>query len=174
VGGAHNGWKVAMGTLGFERGTAFLSRQLQFGTEMQRVLEFARKQGLTSDPLVRQQLADAYIGLQIMRYNGFRALTTMLATGSPGPEASISKLYWSTWHRSLGELEMQLMGPWSEVLGSPASAAGSGDKAAYEPDGFQKTFLESRAETIYTGSSEIQKNIIGERVLGLPREPAVS
>jgi alkylation response protein AidB-like acyl-CoA dehydrogenase len=168
VGGVHNGWKVAMGTLGFERGTAFLSRQLQFGTEMQRVLEFARKQGLTADPLVRQQLADAYIGLQIMRYNGFRALTTMLATGSPGPEASISKLYWSTWHRNLGEMEMQLMGPWSEVLGE-------GDlTSTYEPDGFQKTFLESRAETIYTGSTEIQKNIIGERVLGLPREPAVS
>ena len=177
VGGVHNGWKVAMGTLGFERGTAFLSRQLQFGTEMQRVLEFARKQGLNADPLVRQQLADAYIGLQIMRYNGFRALTTMLATGSPGPEASISKLYWSTWHRNLGELELHLMGPWSEVLGDsrvPASAAESGDGATYEPDGFQKTFLESRAETIYTGSSEIQKNIIGERVLGLPREPAVS
>ena len=174
VGGVHNGWKVSMGTLGFERGTAFLSRQLQFGTEMQRVLEFARKQGLNADPLVRQRLADAYIGLQIMRYNGFRALTTMLVTGSPGPEASISKLYWSTWHRNLGEMEMQLMGPWSEVLGSPASAAGSGGTAAYEPDGFQKTFLESRGETIYTGSTEIQKNIIGERVLGLPREPAVS
>jgi alkylation response protein AidB-like acyl-CoA dehydrogenase len=171
VGGVHNGWKVAMGTLGFERGTAFLSRQLQFGTEMQRVIEFARKQGLTGDPLVRQQLADAYIGLQIMRYNGFRALTTMIATGSPGPEASISKLYWSTWHRGLGELEMQLMGPWSEVL---AENAEGGDGAAYEPDGFQKTFLESRGETIYTGSTEIQKNIIGERVLGLPREPAVS
>jgi len=71
-------------------------------------------------------------------------------------------------------MEMQLMGPWSEVLGSPASAAGSGDSEAYEPDGFQKTFLESRGETIYTGSTEIQKNIIGERVLGLPREPAVS
>jgi alkylation response protein AidB-like acyl-CoA dehydrogenase len=166
VGGVHNGWKVSMGTLGFERGTAFLSRQLQFGSEMQRVIDFAQKHGITSDPLVRQELADAYIGLQIMRYNGFRALTTMLATGSPGPEASISKLYWSTWHRNLGELEMRLMGPWSQVLGT--------DAAAYEPDGFQKSFLESRAETIYTGSSEIQKNIIGERVLGLPREPAVS
>ena len=117
---------------------------------------------------MRQQLADAYIGLQIMRYNGFRALTTMLATGSPGPEASISKLYWSTWHRDLGELEMQLMGPWSR------GARRGRRHAAYEPDGFQKTFLESRAETIYTGSTEIQKNIIGERVLGLPREPAVS
>ena len=94
----------------------------------------------------------------------------MLATGSPGPEASISKLYWSTWHRNLGELEMQLMGPWSQVL----EAATAEPSDTYEPEGFQKTFLESRAETIYTGSSEIQKNIIGERVLGLPREPAVS
>jgi alkylation response protein AidB-like acyl-CoA dehydrogenase len=177
VGGVNNGWKVAMGTLGFERGTAFLSQQLRFANECQRVIEYARKNGLNSDPIVRQRLAKAYIGLQIMRYNGFRALTRMLATGSPGPEASISKLYWSTWHRDLGELEMTLMGPWSQVLaeeGSVAAGAGGEVSAGYEPEGFQKTFLESRAETIYTGSSEIQKNIIGERVLGLPREPAVT
>ena len=102
-----------------------------------------------------------------MRLNALRTLSTMEG-GTPGPEASITKLHWATWHRNLGELELQLMGPWSEVLGE------GGVTPTYEPDGFQKTFLESRAETIYTGSSEIQKNIISERVLGLPREPAVS
>ena len=99
-----------------------------------------------------------------MKYNGFRTISKLLATGSPPPEASISKLYWSHWHRHLGELEMELMGPWSEVLAGPN----------YELEEFQASFLLSRAETIYTGSTEIQKNIIGERVLGLPREPAAS
>lgn len=162
VGGAHNGWKVAMGTLGFERGTAFLAQQLRFANECQAVIDHARKHGLDRDPLVRQKLADAWIGVEIMRYNGFRSLATLLATGSPGPVASISKLYWSSWHRRLGELEMELMGPWAEII----------EDGPYEPKGFQGTFLLSRAETIYTGSSEIQRNIIGERVLGLPREPA--
>ena len=161
VGGVNNGWKVAMGTLGFERGTAFLSMQLRFDNECQSVIAYAQKHDLAGDPLVRQKLADAWIGVQIMKYNGLRTLTKLLATGSPGPEASTGKLYWSTWHQRLGELEMELMGPWSEVLAG----------APYEPDDFQTTFLASRAETIYTGSSEIQRNIIGEQVLGLPREP---
>src|SRR5207302_424423 len=102
-------------------------------------------------------LADAYIGVQIMRFNGFRTLTRMLATGSPGPEASIGKLYWSTWHRRLGELEMEVLGPHGQLVGD-----------GYQLDELQQTFLSSRSETIYAGSSEIQRNIIGERVLGLP------
>jgi alkylation response protein AidB-like acyl-CoA dehydrogenase len=164
VGNINEGWKVAMGTLGFERGTAFLAQQLHFQHECEQVIDYAKKQGLSGDPIVRQKLADAWIGVQIMKYNGFRSITKMLATGSPPPEASISKLYWSHWHRHLGELEMELMGPWSEVLAGPN----------YELEEFQSSFLLSRAETIYTGSTEIQKNIIGERVLGLPREPAAS
>ena len=164
VGAVNEGWKVAMGTLGFERGTAFLAQQLRFDEECRQVIEYAKKHDLARDAIVRQQLADAWIGVQIMKYNGFRTITKLLATGSPGPEASISKLYWSHWHRHLGELEMELMGPWSEVLAGPD----------YELEEFESTFLLSRAETIYTGSTEIQKNIIGERVLGLPREPAAS
>jgi alkylation response protein AidB-like acyl-CoA dehydrogenase len=166
VGDVNDGWKIAMGTLGFERGTAFLAQQLQFNNECQSVIDYAKKHDLAGDPLVRQKLADAWMGVQIMKYNGFRMISRLLATGSPGPEASISKLYWSTWHVRLGELEMELMGPWSQVFASTT------DASQYEPEGFQQTFLASRGETIYTGSSEIQKNIIGERVLGLPREPA--
>ncbi len=164
VGAPGDGWKVAMGTLGFERGTAFLAQQLHFQHETEQVIDYAKKHGLTGDPIVRQKLADAWIGVQIMKYNGFRSISKLLTTGSPPPEASISKLYWSHWHRHLGELEMELMGPWSEVLAGPD----------YELEEFQSSFLLSRAETIYTGSTEIQKNIIGERVLGLPREPAAS
>jgi len=162
VGAPNEGWKVAMGTLGFERGTAFLAQQLHFQHECEQVIDYAKKHDLAGDPIVRQKLADAWIGVQIMKYNGFRSITQLLATGSPGPEASIGKLYWAHWHRHLGELEMELMGPWSEVLAGPG----------YELEEFQSSFLLSRAETIYTGSTEIQKNIIGERVLGLPREPA--
>jgi alkylation response protein AidB-like acyl-CoA dehydrogenase len=162
VGNVNEGWKVAMGTLGFERGTAFLAQQLRFEQECREVIDYAKKHDLAGDAIVRQKLADAWIGVQIMKYNGFRSITQLLATGSPGPEASIGKLYWSHWHRHLGELEMELMGPWSEVLAGPG----------YELEEFQSSFLLSRAETIYTGSTEIQKNIIGERVLGLPREPA--
>jgi len=164
IGNVNEGWKVAMGTLGFERGTAFLAQQLHFQHECEQVIDYAKKHGMSGDLIVRQKLADAWIGVQIMKYNGFRSITKMLATGSPPPEASISKLYWSHWHRHLGELEMDLMGPWSEVLAGPN----------YELEEFQSSFLLSRAETIYTGSTEIQKNIIGERVLGLPREPAAS
>ncbi len=164
VGNINEGWKVAMGTLGFERGTAFLAQQLRFQQECNEVIEYAKKHDLARDAIVRQKLADAWIGVQIMKYNGFRTISKLLATGSPPPEASISKLYWSHWHRHLGELEMELMGPWSEVLAGPD----------YELEEFQSSFLLSRAETIYTGSTEIQKNIIGERVLGLPREPAAS
>jgi alkylation response protein AidB-like acyl-CoA dehydrogenase len=164
VGNVNEGWKVAMGTLGFERGTAFLAQQLRFEQECLDVIGYAKKHDLSRDPNVRQKLADAWIGVQIMKYNGFRTISKLLATGSPPPEASISKLYWSHWHRHLGELEMELMGPWSEVLaGRP-----------YELEEFEESFLVSRAETIYTGSTEIQKNIIGERALGLPREPAAS
>ena len=160
VGEVDDGWKVAMGTLGFERGTAFLSQQLQFANECRQVFEVAAKYGASADPVMRQRLADAWVGLQIMRYNGLRSLTQLLATGSPGPAASVGKLYWSTWHRALGELEMDVVGPWGEIVG-----------AGYQLDDFQSSFLSSRAGTIYAGSSEIQRNVIAERVLGLPREP---
>jgi alkylation response protein AidB-like acyl-CoA dehydrogenase len=163
VGGVNEGWKVAMGTLGFERGTAFLSAQLRFQTECDAVIRYAQKLGHSSDPVVRQQLVDAWIGVQLLRYNRLRAFTRMAASGTLGPEASINKLQWSNWHRRLGELEMRVMGPWSEILG---------DDGPYAIDDFQQNFLFSRSETIYAGSSEIQRNIIGERVLGLPREPA--
>jgi alkylation response protein AidB-like acyl-CoA dehydrogenase len=100
-----------------------------------------------------------------MKYNGLRMLTNMAKKGVLGPEASIGKLYWSTWHRNLGELEMDVLGTWGAVLDEPS------DAEPYPLNDLQRTFLASRAETIYAGASEIQRNVIGERVLGLPREP---
>jgi alkylation response protein AidB-like acyl-CoA dehydrogenase len=99
-----------------------------------------------------------------MAYNGMRMQTQLAKTGVVGPEASIGKLYWSTWHKSLGELSMDILGPAGQIV----PEAGDG---RYVLDDLQRSYMFSRSETIYAGSSEIQKNIIGERVLGLPREP---
>ena len=160
VGEIGQGWKVVMATLGFERGTAFLAQQLRFAEEYRSVVGFAKERGLDRDPIVRQRLADAFIGLEIMRLTGLRTVSNLINGGTSGPESSIGKLHWSKWHQRLGELEMDLMGADGQVLTDGLL----GD--------FQYTFQFSRAHTIYAGSSEIQKNIVGERVLGLPREPS--
>ncbi|HEY7134362.1 MAG TPA: acyl-CoA dehydrogenase family protein [Acidimicrobiia bacterium] len=164
VGERDDGWKVAMATLGFERGTAFLSQQLGFQRELADVIDAARGHGATDDAVVRQRLADSWIGVQIMKYNGLRMLSSLVRKGVLGPEASIGKLYWSTWHRRLGELAMDVLGPAAEIRPGAADAP-------YELDQLRRIYMFSRSETIYAGASEIQKNILGERVLGLPREP---
>jgi len=164
VGEVNGGWKVAMATLGFERGTAFLAMQLAFEREWRTVADVARKNGAAEDPVIRQRLARAFVGVKVMAYNGMRMQTALARTGVVGPEASIGKLYWSTWHRNLGELSMDILGPAGQIV----PAAGGGE---YVLDDLQRSYMFSRSETIYAGSSEIQKNIIGERVLGLPREP---
>ena len=162
VGPVNGGWKVAMATLGFERGTASLSQQLAFERELWGVVETARANGAIDDPIIRDRLAEAYAEVQIMGYNSMRMLTGMAKTGAVGPEASIGKLYWSRWHQRLGELAMDIAGPAAEIR--PGDPAGG-----YALDAHQGSFMFARAETIYAGSSEIQKNIISERVLGLPR-----
>jgi alkylation response protein AidB-like acyl-CoA dehydrogenase len=164
LGEVNDGWKVAMATLGFERGTAFLSQQLGFQRELMELVDVARANGAAEEAVTRQRLAQAFIGVQIMKYNGLRMLTGLARKGVLGPEASIGKLFWSTWHRNLGELAMDVLGPAAGVIeGAPGKD--------YELNELQRNFMFSRSETIYAGASEIQRNIIGERVLGLPREP---
>ena len=166
VGEVNDGWKVAMATLGFERGTAFLAQQIAFQRETSELFEVAHKNGASAEPAIRQELADAYVGVQIMKYNGLRMLTKLVKTGVLGPESSIGKLYWSSWHRRLGEIAMQVLGTDGLLIeGEPGGP--------YELGELERTFMVSRSETIYAGASEIQRNIIGERVLGLPREPRV-
>jgi alkylation response protein AidB-like acyl-CoA dehydrogenase len=160
VGEVGQGWKVAMATLGFERGTAFLSQQVRFAREYWWIVDLARKNGAIEHPVIRQRLAAAYAGLEIMRYLGARTVTAFARGGAPGPEASVGKLFWSQWHQRLGQLEMDIIGPSSQIVGD-----------GYALDVFQEAFLFSRAHTIYAGASEVQRNILGERVLGLPREP---
>ncbi|MGE3689722.1 MAG: acyl-CoA dehydrogenase family protein, partial [Acidimicrobiia bacterium] len=155
IGAPGDGWKIAMALLGFERGISTLAQQIGFRREMDRIVELARHGGRASDAVLRQRLARASTGLELMRWNAMRSM----GSGVPGPEASISKLFWGAWHRTLGELAMDVLGPSSVASGEP------GDELTLE----QKLFLFTRADTIYGGSDEIQRNVIGERVLGLAR-----
>lgn len=175
LGAVGDGWKVAMATLGFERGTAFLSQQLAFARELEEIIALAQANDVAADPVIRQELADSYVGVQIMKYNGLRMLTSLVKSGVLGPEASIGKLYWSNWHRTLGERAMRVMGSAATLIeptkGDGSSIGQESGPRAYDLNELQRIFMFSRSETIYAGSSEIQRNIIGERVLGLPREP---
>jgi len=157
VGEAGKGWGVAMDLLAFERGISTLAQQVGFERELDGLIAEAKRRGVTSSPVMRQRIAQMWIGLQLMKWNGLRSM----GDGVPGPEASISKLFWGTWHRDLGELAMDIGGMESQIAeGFP-----------YELTLDQKMFLFTRSETIYGGSNEVQRNVIGERVLGLPKEP---
>ncbi|MFF2720457.1 acyl-CoA dehydrogenase family protein [Streptomyces sp. NPDC058011] len=158
VGAPGDGWKVAMATLGFERGVSTLGQQIGFARELETVVALARRTGAIDDPAIQDRITRAHMGLELIRLNALRMLA---GSGSPGPEASIAKLLWGTWHRNLGELAMEVAG----------AASLTAQAAPYELDAFQRLFLFSRADTIYGGSNEIQRNIIAERVLGLPKEP---
>jgi alkylation response protein AidB-like acyl-CoA dehydrogenase len=162
VGDVDGGWRVAMGTLAFERGALTLGQQLGFVNEWRQIVATLRERGARCDTISRQRVAQAYIELEIMRYTALRGLTAM-AKGEVTRETSISKLYWAQLHRSLGELAMDVQGAWSEVASEPP----------YELTPAQRLFLYTRADTIYGGSNQIQRNVIGERVLGLPPEPKV-
>jgi alkylation response protein AidB-like acyl-CoA dehydrogenase len=126
----------------------------------------AEENGRSRDPVIRQRLAQAHIELTIMRYNTLRSLSGIDGPVAP-PEASIAKLYWGSWHRRLGELAMDLLGVGSTVMDGESLPENHG----YALGELQRSFLFARSETIYGGSNEIQRNIIGERVLGLPPEP---
>jgi len=162
IGGLHNGWRVAMTTLGHERGGNATVAHLAFQREFWDLVETARKRGKAADPLVRQQLAWAYTQAEIMRFSGLRTLAQVAKGRPPGPEASVAKLFWSEYHKRLGEIAIGIEG--SDGLLRP-------DGDGYTVSPWQNVFLSSRAGTIYSGTSEIQRNIIGERALGLPKEP---
>jgi alkylation response protein AidB-like acyl-CoA dehydrogenase len=162
IGGLNNGWRVAMTTLGHERGGRATVQHLRFEREFWALVATARKYGRISDPLIRQQLAQAYTGVQLMRFSGLRTLALVAQGRPPGPEASIAKLFWSEYHKRLGEIAIGIAGP--DGLLRP-------DGDGYPTSTWQNVFLSSRAGTIYSGTSEIQRNIIGERALGLPKEP---
>ncbi|MFF3909335.1 acyl-CoA dehydrogenase family protein [Streptomyces sp. NPDC001848] len=162
VGGEGNGWRVAMSLLGFERGVSTLAQQIGFAGELAEVIRTAVATGAADDPVLRDRLVTQWAELRTMRWNALRTLGDTTDPAAP----SVAKLLWARWHQRLGELAMQVRGA--------AGTAGPADwspTAPYELDPLQHLFLFSRADTIYGGSDEIQRTIIAERVLGLPKEP---
>jgi alkylation response protein AidB-like acyl-CoA dehydrogenase len=157
VGQPGDGWRVAMGTLTFERGVSTLGQQIVYARELSAVVELAKSTGAADDPLIRERLTRSWAGLRAMRSY---ALATMDVDGGgrAAGKDNVSKLLWANWHRDLGEIAMDVQGKAGLVL------------AGGEFDEWQRLYLFTRADTIYGGSNEIQRNIIAERVLGLPRE----
>ncbi|MFI2203824.1 acyl-CoA dehydrogenase family protein [Streptomyces sp. NPDC020192] len=162
VGGEGQGWRVAMSLLGFERGVSTLAQQIGFAEELGRVVRVAVATGAVRDPVVRERLVRQWAELRTMRWN---ALRTLGGSGDPGAP-SVAKLLWAGWHQRLGELAVGVRGAAASVGPADWSAT-----APYELDADQHLFLFSRADTIYGGSDQVQRTIIAERVLGLPREP---
>jgi len=174
VGEINGGWPVAMSLLGYERGEAAATMPIMFRTELDRLVALARERGAIDDPLIRQRLAWCHTKVEIMRYLGKRALTRFLQGQQPGADGAISKLYWSEYHRVVTELAL-------DILGADAmTPAGRWPATSFQADlpgapndsaSWVGAFFNARAGTIYAGTSQVQRNIIGELVLGLPKEP---
>jgi alkylation response protein AidB-like acyl-CoA dehydrogenase len=164
IGPVNQGWQVAMGTLGTERGTTLLAEHLRIKREVDEMIEAARADGRTYQPVLRRDLAQAWSDARIMEWNALRLMTAIKGQGiDPIVQASISKVFASGAHIRMGETAMRAEGAASELVG-----------AGYELDRLQQVFLASRAESIYGGTTQIQLNVLGERTLGLPREPRPS
>ena len=162
IGGLGNGWKVSKTTLGSERGGSAATKQVGYEHALRGLIAEAHRRGRSDDPVLRQRLARAHTTVELIRYSGMRTLASLIERGESGPAASVAKLLWSEHHRTFGELAL-------DVLGADALIGEEGD--GYELNLWQVDFLGSRSSTIWGGTSEIQRNIIAERVLGLPREP---
>jgi len=180
VGGVNNGWKVAMTTLGFERGTSATTGYRRFRKELDLIVDSARRRGRLDDPLVRQDLARAWSIVKIMQINGYRSLTGVLR-GSKDPGVAAlgvtNKMFWSQYHQWVTDTAIDLLGPEGQIMGGTGSeefVAGIGRRTSrpgYAPSPLQSTFFFARSETIWGGADQIQHNIVGERLLGLPKEP---
>jgi alkylation response protein AidB-like acyl-CoA dehydrogenase len=166
VGKVNEGWNVAMGTLMHERGTFGAGLQVTYRRNMERLIELARtrrRNGHTAaeDPLIRQKLAQCYAEIEIMKANQMRAFSRITATGVPGPEGSIQKLFWSELNQRFQQVAQELLGPYGQLQ--------AGDDHAIDNGTWAYGYLRSRGNTIEAGTSEIQRNIIGNYVLGLPK-----
>lgn len=167
LGGLNDGWKIAMTTLAFERGPEeALARQVRFRRKFDLLLQAAGRtrfdgQAIAADPVARQKLAQTHIELELMRLNCLRGISKLANGKQPGPEASFVKLYWSHVYQRMTEVALEVEGPLAQLA--------QDDELAPDAGVMQHEFLMSRASTIYSGTSEIQRNIIAERVLGLPK-----
>lgn len=183
VGGVNNGWKVAMTTLGFERGSSATTSYRRFAKELDQIIDVARGNGRIDDPVIRQRLAAQWSRIQLMRINGLRTLTaTLSGKKDPGVAAlgALNKMIWSETHRDTMELALDILGAEGQILTGSVDdeyVAGIGKRMTardYPASPMQVSFFFSRSETIWGGTAQIQRNIVSERVLGLPREPRPS
>ncbi len=180
VGGVNNGWKVAMTTLGFERGSSATTSHRRFEKELDQILDIARENGAVQDPFIRQRFVQQWSKIQIMRVNGLRSLSASLTGKKDLGVAALgatNKMFWSETHRDTMELAIDVLGLHGQILTGDAEAdfvPGIGKRDAareYPVSPLQAQFFFSRSETIWGGTAEVQRNIVGERVLGLPKEP---
>ena len=180
VGGVNNGWKVAMTTLGFERGSSATTSHRRFEKELDQILDIAKENGAVEDPMIRQRFIQQWSKIQIMRVNGLRSLSASLTGKKDLGVAALgatNKMFWSETHRDTMELAIDVLGLHGQILTGDAEAdfvPGIGKRDAareYPVSPLQAQFFFSRSETIWGGTAEVQRNIVGERVLGLPKEP---
>jgi alkylation response protein AidB-like acyl-CoA dehydrogenase len=166
VGQVNQGWDVAIGTLMHERGTFGAGLQITYRRNMDRLITLAREitrdgRPASHDPVIRQKLAQCYVEVEVMRANQMRAFSRISAAGVPGPEGSIQKIFWSELNQRLQQTAQELLGPWGQLE--------AGDPRAIDHGAWSYGYLRARGNTIEAGTSEIQRNIIGHFVLGLPR-----
>jgi alkylation response protein AidB-like acyl-CoA dehydrogenase len=169
VGKEGDGWKVALTTLGHERYLGEVAMASTFFKEYDELVETAGKlkvngRPAAKDPLVRQKLAQIFVELSVMRANGYRNMSKLAKGEMPGPEGSVGKLFWSELHQRMTEVALDILGPYHQLTGAGKHTVDRGK--------WEFHFLRAKGNTIEQGTSEIQKNIIGERVLGLPKESA--
>jgi alkylation response protein AidB-like acyl-CoA dehydrogenase len=177
VGPVNNGWTVAMTLLGFERGASATTDAIRFEAGLERLILLARDHDRNSDPHIREQLAWCHGRVEVMRSRGYQALTRFLRGDNPGAEAAVSKIMWSEYFQRETEVAMEILGP--EAL-TPDGRGAHGVIAMPDPGtanssrAWVESALTARSATIYAGSSQVQRNIIGEQLLGLPKEPRVT
>jgi alkylation response protein AidB-like acyl-CoA dehydrogenase len=162
VGKVNEGWRVAITTLAYERDLLTFIRHISLRNALHRLIGLTRRTGRAADPVVRQKVASLFIGEQCLKLNGYRSLTNILRGRAPGPEGSTAKLFWSQVDQDLAQVATEMIGPYSQLTGASHWAPDEGQWEFYE--------LLARASGIRAGTSEILRNILGERVLGLPKD----
>ncbi|MEI8286072.1 MAG: acyl-CoA dehydrogenase family protein [Actinomycetes bacterium] len=164
IGGMNNGWRVTMTTLGNERGGHATTQHVEYTKQFWEGVELLKAKGVTNDPTIRQNLAWAFSHVEIMRFQGLKLLSEVMARKEPGPAASINKMFWSEYAQKFTAFMMNARGAESMMIEDDRDGK-------YVADRWTSSFFQHRSSTIWGGTAQVQRNIVGERVLGLPKEP---